>query len=75
MHESEVESGLEPQKDSQPNEIQSAILVTLMRIYDVQMALLTHFDTATADAIYAKHEQGEDYNPTIFIPTMVRREP
>jgi hypothetical protein len=79
MEEKNFESGLEPTApvvlESQPDEVQSAILVTLMRLYDVQMALLNHFDTASADAIFEKHQQGEDYNPTIYIPTMVRREP
>jgi hypothetical protein len=81
MKEKKIESGLQPPNvtpvdydENQPDEIQSAILVTLMRLYDVQMALLNETNPTVADIIFEKHEKGEDYNPTIYIPTMVRRE-
>jgi hypothetical protein len=78
MEEKNFERGLEPTApvvlESQPDEVQSAILVTLMRLYDVQMALLNEINPTVADFIFEKHEKGEDYNPTIYIPTMVRRE-
>lgn len=53
---------------SEPSQESKIIISLLMRIYDVQMALLTKVDPDTADKIYDAHERGEDFNPTIYIP-------
>jgi hypothetical protein len=75
MHESEPLKGLnepvflpEQVLEAQPSEESKIIIALLMRIYDVQMALLTKVDPDTADRIYDAHERGEDFNPTIYIP-------
>lgn len=54
--------------EAQPSTESKIIISLLMRIYDVQMALLSNVDKATADKLYDAHERGEDFNPTIYIP-------
>lgn len=54
--------------EAQPSTESKIIISLLMRIYDVQMALLTKVDPDTADKLYDAHERGEDFNPTIYIP-------
>lgn len=49
-------------------ETQKAQLVMLMRLYDIQMALLTLQDAEQADKIYDAHDQGKLFNPQLFIP-------
>lgn len=72
MHESEPIKGLEERENStapdEPSTESKIIISLLMRIYDVQMAMLSHMSKDTADRLYEAHENGEDYNPTIFIP-------
>lgn len=52
-----------------PSETELVIVALLMRIYDVQSALLAHFDEARANEVYETHEKGGHFNPQIFIPT------
>lgn len=54
--------------EAEPSEESRIIIAMLMRIYDVQMALLTKVDPENADRIYDAHEAGETFNPTIYIP-------
>lgn len=51
-----------------PNEILKAQLVMLMRLYDIQMAILTKTDPKQADNIFDAHDRGELFNPQLFIP-------
>lgn len=53
-----------------PTETELVTVSLLMRIYDVQLALLAHFDQERADEVYETHEKGGHYNPPIFIPDM-----
>lgn len=48
-------------------QIALAQLTLLMRIYDVQMALLTDVDEDRANEVYALHENGHTYNPPIYL--------
>ena len=75
MHESEPIKGLKepvflPEIVSEPSEESRIIIALLMRLYDVQMALLTKVDPETADKLYDDHEAGKDFNPTIYIPEL-----
>lgn len=54
--------------DEYEREVQKAQLVMLMRIYDVQMALLTKMDPENANKIFDSHDTGELFNPQLFIP-------
>lgn len=54
--------------EAQPSTESKIIISLLMRIYDVQMALLTKVDPETADKLFDAHEEGKDFNPTIYIP-------
>lgn len=56
------------QQINQPSEESKIIIALLMRIYDVQMALLSHASKGDADKLYDAHARGEDFNPQIFIP-------
>lgn len=51
-----------------PSEAELVIISLLMRLYDIQMALLNEANEKRADAIYEAHEQGGHFNPEIFIP-------
>ena len=53
-----------------PSETELIIVALLMRLYDVNMALLSHFDKQTADNIYDTHANGGTFNPAVFIPTI-----
>lgn len=55
-------------------ENQRAILTVLMRIYDVQMAILSYTNKKAADEIYDMHSRGELANPEFFIMDFVRPE-
>lgn len=54
--------------ETKPSEYQLAIISLLMRLYDINMALLSHFDEDSANEIYETHEKGGHFNPQIFIP-------
>lgn len=51
-----------------PLEIAKAQLVMLMRLYDIQMAILTLQDAGKADQIFDAHDVGQLFNPQLFIP-------
>lgn len=48
-------------------EIQLAQLTLLMRIYDMQMGVLTNIDESLADEIFEAHENGRTANPAIWM--------
>lgn len=48
-------------------QIALAQLTLLMRIYDVQMALLNEANEERADEIYDWHEAGHTFNPPIYL--------
>lgn len=52
----------------QPSETELVIVSLLMRLYDLNLAILTHLDEDRADDIYEAHEKGGHFNPPIFIP-------
>lgn len=51
-----------------PSETELVIVSLLMRLYDLNLAILSHLDEKRADEIYEAHEKGAHFNPTIFIP-------
>lgn len=51
-----------------PSETELVTVALLMRLYDINLALLNHFDPARANEIYDAHEKGGSFNPPIFIP-------
>lgn len=51
-----------------PSETELVIVSLLMRLYDVQMAILTSMDEDKANQVYESHEKGEHFNPPIFVP-------
>jgi hypothetical protein len=53
---------------SQPSEHELVVVALLMRIYDVQMALLSMVNKEQADHIFDTHANGGHFNPQIFIP-------
>lgn len=53
-----------------PSETELVIVALLMRLYDINLALLAHYDPARADEIFEAHEKGGTFNPPIFIPTV-----
>jgi hypothetical protein len=53
-----------------PRETELVIIALLMRIYDVQSALLAHFDEVRANEVYDTHAVGEHFNPEMFIPSL-----
>lgn len=52
-----------------PSETDLVIVSLLMRLYDIQMALLSKVDKELADSIYDTHNGGGHFNPQIFIPS------
>jgi hypothetical protein len=64
-------SELKPKREApvvtRQEEIALAQLTLLMRIYDVQMALLTEVNENRANEVYAAHEEGHTFNPAIWI--------
>lgn len=51
-----------------PDETQLIIVSLLMRLYDLNMALLSVQAPKIADDIFDHHAKGGHYNPEIFIP-------
>jgi hypothetical protein len=64
-------SNQESQKESPSNEANAfapenfgpVVLIQLMRLYDVQMALLSCYDAEKAQALALMHEQGLTFTP------------
>lgn len=61
---------LEGQVAGGPTETELVTVALLMRLYDINLALLNHFDPARANEIYDAHEQGGSFNPPVFIPQL-----
>lgn len=57
-------------KTSGPSEAELVIISLLMRIYDVNLALLSHFNSEVADEIHDGHAEGKSFNPPMFIPAL-----
>lgn len=53
-----------------PSEIEMLTVTLLMRNYDVMITLLEHFDKEAAEQLWAKHNEGEHFNPAIFLPVL-----
>lgn len=51
-----------------PSETELVIVSLLMRLYDLNLAILNHLDENRANEIYEAHEKGEHFNPPVFIP-------
>lgn len=51
-----------------PSETELVQVALLMRLYDLNLALLSHFDSKRANEVYAAHEKGEHFNPPVYIP-------
>lgn len=59
----------ESKRTTAPRESELALIGLLMRIYDVNMAILSNINKPEADALYEAHERGEILNPDLFIPS------
>lgn len=59
---------------SSPSEESLVTVALLMRIYDIQMALLSEVNKDLADEIYDTHAAGGHFNPQIFIPKVSTEE-
>lgn len=55
-----------------PTEAELVTVALLMRLYDINMEILRHFDAQRADEVYELHEQGGTANPPIFVPEVAR---
>lgn len=51
-----------------PSETELVIVSLLMRLYDLNLAILSTMDEKRADEIYEAHEKGGHFNPPVFIP-------
>lgn len=60
----------EKQSKPEPTEAELVIIALLMRIYDLNLALLSHFDAGRADEIYDRHNEGGHFNPLMFLPAL-----
>lgn len=54
--------------ETSPSETELVIVSLMMRLYDLNLAILSHLDEQRADEIYEAHEKGEHFNPPIFVP-------
>lgn len=60
--------------ESTPSTESRIIITLLMRLYDIQMALLSNVNHNAADRIFDKHAEGELFNPQMFIVDIVDEE-
>lgn len=60
-------SELEDPKTPNTDELLTLLLVQLMRLYDVEMHLLTHFEPSVAKELLAIHEKLEHWSPLPFV--------
>lgn len=51
-----------------PREVELVIVSLLMRLYDLNLALLAETSQKRADEVYNAHTKGEHFNPPIFVP-------
>lgn len=68
MKEVEPESFSAELVAGRPTEAELVTIGLLMRLYDLQLAILHCLDEEKADEVYDHHEKGGHYNPTIFVP-------
>ena len=54
--------------ETSPSETELVIVSLLMRLYDLNLAILNHLDENRANEIYEAHEKGLHFNPPIFVP-------
>lgn len=52
-----------------PTEGELVIISLLMRLYDVQLAILNEMNEDRANEVFDHHDNGGHFNPKIFIPT------
>lgn len=55
-------------EDRTPREVELVIVSLLMRLYDLNLALLAETSQKRADEVYDAHKKGEHFNPPIFVP-------
>lgn len=60
-------SDLEDPREPSPEDILRVHLITLMRIYDVQLAILKHLDPKKADIVVQQHEKFDYIGPLPFM--------
>jgi hypothetical protein len=53
-----------------PSDAELLTITLLGRLYDIQMAILTVLDEETAGKVFDAHEQGENFNPPMYIPDL-----
>lgn len=53
-----------------PSESELVTIALLMRLYDINLAILNHLDEDRANEIYEAHEKGATFNPPVFIPEL-----
>lgn len=61
-----VEGTSEPQ--NAPSETELVIVSLLMRLYDINMAMLSKVDPVMADKVWDAHNEGKHFNPEIYVP-------
>lgn len=59
---------------TEPDETQLLIVALLMRLYDVNMALLREVNEERALEIYTEHNAGGNFNPTMYVPDLTSAE-
>jgi len=72
MKEVEPQKGLSDAAEAQASafsddDVSQITVITLMRIYDMLGAILTHLDEASADAVLEKHTQGGLAGPLPYL--------
>lgn len=55
-----------------PSETELVTVSLLMRLYDLNLAILAGLNEVRADEIYEAHERGEHFNPPIFVPDVAK---
>lgn len=60
--------------EPEPSTESKVVITMLMRLYDIQMAMLNEMNPDVADRIYDAHDKGEFFNPEIFIPEIKDKE-
>lgn len=62
------DAGILPELVSAPSTNELVMITLMMRLYDIQLALLSHINKTQADELYDLHNEGGHLNPLIFIP-------
>lgn len=57
-----------------PSEVELLTITLLTRLYDIGMAILTVMDEEKAGMVFDAHDNGENFNPELFIPDLSSNE-